>query len=654
MKTIKFTRLELENFKSLRKMSIVFSQHTRISGENHVGKTTIADAIFWVLFDKDSLGRGNNLGIATIGEDGEVIHRLHHKATLTIEVDGKTITLSKDFYEKWTKRKGSAEEVFDGNTVDYSVDLIPCTKTEYAAKIREIVSEDTFRMLTDVLHFSKQHWAEQKKTLRELAGEVKLPNEEISKPQFANLIKFLGEGHTADEYAKYISSQKRPIKERVDKIPSEIEGISQTIQEPADTAEIDKEIDTLEKEREELRSRYNSLTREIEDIGARIKAIDVDKDNKRIEIEDINKKMSDLAQAASYDENQRYENEAKAYRQYLNDLGDYNVKVANYENSIKSCEADIKERKDKLQKLSDEWREVNARQFTEDVCPTCGQQLPQEMLDEARTKFAENKKAELDAINKKGTDINAEISYLENEIAKIKELMSALSAPAEVANPKPAQTPDLSTNVVYIKLMQQKALLNEQLNKSVNVNSTIEQRRERDEVTNKINEIDSQIKAKNKEKEHSETIKQLNKNASDLIEDRKKELRECQCKLTKLEGEEQAVIDYKRIEVNTIEDAVNSKFSEVRFRFYKPLVNGGFEETCECTMHGTPYASLSASEKVNAGIDIINALQAHYGISAPIIFDNAEGVNDFLMTSAQTIKLYVSNDKEIKITDELF
>ena len=49
--------------------------------------------------------------------------------------------------------------------------------------------------------------------------------------------------------------------------------------------------------------------------------------------------------------------------------------------------------------------------------------------------------------------------------------------------------------------------------------------------------------------------------------------------------------------------------------------------------------------KINMGIDIINAICKYVGITAPIIVDNAESVNEIIPTQSQLIRLVVS-DKE--------
>ncbi len=54
--------------------------------------------------------------------------------------------------------------------------------------------------------------------------------------------------------------------------------------------------------------------------------------------------------------------------------------------------------------------------------------------------------------------------------------------------------------------------------------------------------------------------------------------------------------------------------------------------------------------KINAGLDIINALSEYHKVFAPIFCDNAESVNEYLPTGSQMVYLKVSKDRDLTIT----
>ena len=68
---------------------------------------------------------------------------------------------------------------------------------------------------------------------------------------------------------------------------------------------------------------------------------------------------------------------------------------------------------------------------------------------------------------------------------------------------------------------------------------------------------------------------------------------------------------------------------------------------------GVPYGSLNNGMKINVGIDIINTLSRHYGVTVPLFVDNAESVTKLEKADAQVIRLVVSaEDKELRCVYE--
>ena len=62
-----------------------------------------------------------------------------------------------------------------------------------------------------------------------------------------------------------------------------------------------------------------------------------------------------------------------------------------------------------------------------------------------------------------------------------------------------------------------------------------------------------------------------------------------------------------------------------------------------------PYADANRAAQINAGLDIINTITRHYGITAPVFIDNAEAVNELITCDSQVIRLLVSKDKTLRV-----
>jgi hypothetical protein len=55
-----------------------------------------------------------------------------------------------------------------------------------------------------------------------------------------------------------------------------------------------------------------------------------------------------------------------------------------------------------------------------------------------------------------------------------------------------------------------------------------------------------------------------------------------------------------------------------------------------------PFAYANNAARINAGVEIIDTLSKHYGVSMPLFIDNAESVVDIAHTDTQVIRLVVS------------
>ena len=212
MTEIKIKRLVLENFKCHKSLKLDFEGgNAAIYGDNASGKTSIYDALTWLLFGKDSQGNGEkNIEIKPLDSFGEV---KDHDAITAVEavfiVNGAEITFKRTYQEVWTTKRGSSEATYDGNTSEYYVDGVPCKKFAFADKVNELVDEDTFRMLTSVSHFANGiTWQERRAVLFRIAGVMDDAQIMATDEKFKPLIDSMGR-LSLDDYKKKLLAEKR-------------------------------------------------------------------------------------------------------------------------------------------------------------------------------------------------------------------------------------------------------------------------------------------------------------------------------------------------------------------------------------------------------------------------------------------------------------
>ena len=67
---------------------------------------------------------------------------------------------------------------------------------------------------------------------------------------------------------------------------------------------------------------------------------------------------------------------------------------------------------------------------------------------------------------------------------------------------------------------------------------------------------------------------------------------------------------------------------------------------CPTSRGLTPYDSANNAAQILAGAEIASALSRHWGVTMPLIVDNAESIVGAIPTTAQVIRLVVSEQDE--------
>ena len=163
MKKIIFKKLRLLNFCGIRDAEYEFSEKlTIVSGGNGRGKTTISNAIMYVLFGTDMAG--NSLDIKTFDKNHEIIKEIPHEAELTLLVDGDQIVLKRSLSDSWKGDKCT-------NTYKYYVNGDVTTAGDFKKVVESICPDSVFRLISSATNFCSLPWQKQRELLEPLADK---------------------------------------------------------------------------------------------------------------------------------------------------------------------------------------------------------------------------------------------------------------------------------------------------------------------------------------------------------------------------------------------------------------------------------------------------------------------------------------------------
>ncbi|UVN06014.1 MAG: AAA domain protein [Satomivirus wayo] len=649
MREIKLKSLILVNFKGVRNLEVVFTdQRTIISGDNGTGKTTIFDAFTWLLFGKDSTGRSDsNFNIKTIDPlTKKPILHLEHSVTGVISVDGKEMKLQRNYVEKWVKPRGTTEETLKNHETEFYLnDVKLATKKEYESEVAAILTEDIFRMITNPFYFISLKVDAQKELLFDMAGGISDDEVAAIKPEYIELLAQLS-GRSLSQFSKEVAAKKKACNDVLAVIPSQIDTARRLMPESEDWEALEIELQKKKQRLTEIDNQITDKSKINEQENQRKLEIQRTIGDKRMSL--VNRQNEIRASAGA---------ERNEVMMKLKDL-EYNHKSETRDlelnrSSLSNCESEIQRIEDTLSVLRNEYRKINAEtiQYPEGafVCPTCKRQLEVDDIEakqnELLANFNQNKAKRLKENKDKGFSLvelkkkkEAERDSIISKIKESEDRIVLIEREIEVQKANMPEAPDVDAMIkndpTCISLNNEIADLNNQLNIESKPVDVSELRFAKSSLDDNIQELYKRLAKRDQ-------IERAKKEIEELEE---KRIQNNQAKAD-LEKWEFTVMSFQKDKDAKLIEKINSMFEVVSFSFVTEQLNGGEKLTCVCTVNGTPYPDVNTAGKVNAGLDIINAICKYKGVSAPIFIDNSESVNKIIPTISQVINLVVSKDK---------
>lgn len=634
-------KVVLENFMCYAHAEFDFYSITKIIAENGVGKSTIATAYLWCLFNCDYELKDNPVVRREV--DGKSVDDMDVSVELVLDVDGKEVTMKKVQKRTYSKDGSSYK---DDNA--YFVNDVRKNLKDFNAYLD--IDMSAFKMCSNINAFLNQKPTEMREYLFSLVENVTDLDVARSKAELAELVPLL-EKYTTEE----LSAMNKATKAKITKDLPILDG---QIKEKERDIQIKSDIDASD-----LELLRNSLKEQIADCIA--KQTDTDKmlaeyDKASADILDLKFKQSDMVRKAN-------EDNIKARREIkdkISEKKDYLINIANTiqknNSEISGYQNDIESGARERNRLADVWKKIKEEKFNDNtaICPTCRRELPAEEIESLRSSFEKTKADRLAKVEKDGLEVKADVDNARDMIPRLEKCNEE-----NIANQQ--------------KLEEEVADLEKQLSElqqEIDVSATDEYKAleqqivEKEQAMHKANDI-STVKAELKAQETAlrqqlaECESQIAKSDTAADEQRLEELKKTRIDSEQNKTNAEKILDLldelDKAKNEALTEAVNSHFGLVKWQLFEYAKNGNYKSCCIPTVDGKSILTTMSNKgnRILGRVDICNSIQKISGMSVPIILDDSESLDSTNqkkvaeMVDSQLIMLIVNDSEKLEITE---
>lgn len=577
------------------------------------------NAFLWLMTGYDEYDRSNyQLFDNTVEQTYE--NAVPASVEAVLEVNGNEYTFKKTAKQGWSRKKGEYEYTRKG-TDDYTfyTDGIEVSATQYKSQIESLLAPiDKLKIMLNLRYFLMLDWKDMRKQLEAMVGEIESSD---FKGDYSDILQDLMK-YTPDELKSLYKAKMKPMKASIDGLPKAIETLQTNLPDLKEVEDARKAIDEAKKQ--------------IADIDAKIVgAGDFAKpyiDKRNAELAEITKFQEEY-NYSQYKYSSNFNEEVEKIQKEIREVDSYNADV---EKANKKAEADLEAKKHELgnmnnlleglqkrhEELTEQNKECKARVFTGEKCAYCGQELPEEKLEESRKRFNEQKEKDHAYIVAQGKANKAQI---ESTLKRIEELKAEIEKPLEVREKK--RKDDLEDKlddlrkafVPYNKTTEGAAKLS--IIEEKRANLTVIPQQDNEALLNMKRGLLDEIEANSKKLGlKDEYDKQVEK-----IKALQEDLKNNSIELAKLEGKLAKVKEYEEEKAKIISDRVNGRFEYVQIEMSETNKSGDIVPACVVKDNkGVNALVTNNASRVLCGIDIAMAFQNFYGLSLPLFIDNYE------------------------------
>lgn len=671
MKKILIDKICLRYFKGVENKEIVLGDNINVvKGRNGIGKSTIADAISWVLFGTNQSG-ATKFGIKTKDKDGKEIEDVAHSVEISLSVqdeqEGLTCYVLTRTLTETRKEDGSVT-----NSYTYKVDGEVETAGDFKKVVDAICPEEVFRLCSSPYSFTQMDWSEQRKRLNEMFGVPSVEDVTGGDKKY-DVIKELLEKEDIDKVLKHLNYKRKEVQKSLDEVPVRLEALKNVLPKAEDWADIEKQIKEKGQEIAATRKSLNTIDNGGADLIRKqqnISTLNLDHMRKRIMEESAQRRLGEILKANAEAKTAC----KKAVAEAEQNIEDLKQKSKSFDRALEKCDARMNELDAEKADGKEKWKLIKARkwEWNEDdaFCPTCKQPLPedqvQRIMEESKKAFLNNQASDLKKLGDDAARIKEEVKKCEENTEYFKTQQKATQTQLDKAE---------------AELIEARKALEEQTKKEeekVSVETLLAEKPEYKQVCDRIKKIEAE-QEKPADEGMSEEDKKLKADLEKKLKDLESEREVLASRLAvkaqwekvnaqivglhedraqwkeQIDGLDEkikAASDFQKRSCEVLEENVNRRFKLVKWKMFRRQLDGTEKSWCECSVDGVPYSDLNTAAKINAGLDITNVLKRHYEVDVPCVIDNAETVQEPLYEGGQQIRLTVTEDEGMRIEHE--
>lgn len=636
---LKLLRMKLKNFTKYTEKEIDFSNITKISGMNGAGKSSIATAYTWVLFDCDYNLKSSPAVRREV--DGEPVMDSDVEVTLVFDLDGKEISMLKVQHRTISKEGTSYK---DDNK--YFINDVPKKKTEFETYLG--IDMGLLKSCSNPEAFLVKKADEMRAylfSLSESFSDMYVCWENESLHGLAEKLK----DYSVEELSAMNKKKKSDIEKELPVLDGQIKEKERDIKLKSDI-----DVSDLELQRNTLKEQIAENLKKQADSQNILK----DYESATAGIMELKFKLSDMQNQANNALSEKVREIRSEISEKERDKRKLEIKSDDCSRNVRLLMASIKKLSEEKQQLANLWKQEKTRVFDESstVCVYCGQEYPEDKKEQLRSEFDVRKEAELKRITDKGMSLKKTIEEDEQEVEKLNDSLKEttedirnIEEEIRLLKEKEAKIPvaaDISGNEEYKKIQNQIAEKEKYLERFGNASDLKEQLRQEE------SELNEQLRACEQKIAQSDTSAE---------EERLEELKVRKLDLGQKKTDAEHILDLlaelEKKKNELLSDEINSHFGLVKWKLFENTKNGNYKSVCIPQVDGKSILTTISNKgnRIIGKLDICRSIQKIEGVSVPIWLDDCESLDSenqkkvIDMVDGQLIMLIVNDGKELKV-----